>query len=75
MFGMVLLLKILGLVEVLLNVVVLYNGTAYTFALLFISGYFSYVLAENVGMSGIMSIFFMGIGNVYYLYYNVGEEV
>jgi sodium/hydrogen exchanger 3 len=72
--GTALLLKTLGLAEAPPNVAASYNGTAYTFALLLISGYFSYVLAENVGMSGIMSIFFTGIGNAHYSYHNVGEE-
>jgi len=69
-----LLLKKLGLAEVPPNVSASYNGTAYTFALLLISGYFSYVLGEYVGMSGIMSIFFTGIGNAHYSYHNVGSE-
>jgi len=69
-----LLLKKLGLAQAPPNVAASYNGTAYTFALLLISGYFSYVLAENVGMSGIMSIFFTGIGNAHYSYHNVGAE-
>ena len=69
-----LLLKTLGLGNAPPNVAASYNGTAYTFALLIISGYFSYVFAEYVGMSGIMSIFFTGIGNAHYSYHNVGEE-
>ena len=72
--GTALLLKTLGLAKAPPNVAASYNGTAYTFALLLISGYFSYVLAENVGMSGIMSIFFTGIGNAHYSYHNVGSE-
>ena len=72
--GCALLLKTLGLAQAPPDVAASYNGTAYTFALLLISGYFSYVLADNVGMSGIMSIFFTGIGNAHYSYHNVGEE-
>jgi len=72
--GTALLLKHLGLAKAPPNVAASYNGTAYTFALLLISGYFSYVLAENMSMSGIMSIFFTGIGNAHYSYHNVGEE-
>jgi len=66
--------KRLGLNDPGVNVAASYNGTAYTFALLLLDGYFSYVIAENVGCSGIMSIFFTGIGNAHYSYHNVGAE-
>ena len=66
--------KRLGLNDPGVHVAASYNGTAYTFALLLLDGYFSYVIAENVGCSGIMSIFFTGIGNAHYSYHNVGAE-
>jgi len=66
--------KRLGLNDPGVHVAASYNGTAYTFALLLLDGYFSYVIAENVGCSGIMSIFFTGIGNAHYSYHNVGSE-
>jgi NhaP-type Na+/H+ or K+/H+ antiporter len=50
-----------------------YEGAIYELSMLVIFAYGSYLLAEVLGMTGIISIFFCGIGMAHYAMANLTE--
>lgn len=50
------------------------DPTIYEIAILVMGSYLAYLVAEVVGMSGIVALFFTGICHSHYSYYNVSKE-
>ena len=50
------------------------DPTIYEIAILLMGSYLAYLVAEVVGMSGIVALFFTGICHSHYSYYNVSHE-
>ena len=50
------------------------DGTLYEIAIVIMSSYLAYLLAEMAGMTGIVALFFTGICHAHYSYYNVHRD-
>lgn len=51
-----------------------FDTVVYSYSLAFLSAYLSYLLAEAMSLSGIMSLFFTGICHAHYCFYNMTKE-
>ncbi|GAB4823231.1 hypothetical protein N2152v2_010277 [Parachlorella kessleri] len=51
-----------------------FDPAMYELAIVVMGSYLAYLLAEVVGMSGIVALFFSGICHAHYSYYNVSHE-
>jgi len=51
-----------------------FDKVVYSLSTLFLSAYSSYLLAEVLGMSGIVSLFFAGVCHSHYCFYNVSAR-
>ena len=49
------------------------SSTSFEIAVVVMGSYFSYLLAETAGMSGIVALFFSGICHSHYSYYSVNS--